>query len=224
MTISLAGRCARTGAVGGIISSSSPAVASRCLWVCAQGVVLSQNVTDPVLGVLGTKLLEQGYGAPGVLAQLTTARAHQEWRQIAVLDGAGHSAVHTGEKGLGLVSTAQGRDCVAAGNMLADEAVVGAMVKGFEAAPQDFISDRLLTALMAGIEAGGEAGPLHSAGMAVHEHDAWPCVDLRIDWTDASPLTELQSLWQRYRPQMKDYVTRAKDPTQAPSYGVPGDP
>jgi uncharacterized Ntn-hydrolase superfamily protein len=224
MTISLAGRCARTGAVGGIISSSSPAVASRCLWVGAQGVVLSQNVTDPVLGVLGSRLLEQGYGAPGVLAQLTTARAHPEWRQIAVLDGGGHSAVHTGEKGLGIVSTAQGRDCVAAGNMLANRTVVDAMVKGFEAAPQDFIADRLLAALQAGIDAGGEAGPVHSAGMAVHEHDLWPCVDLRIDWTDAAPLAELQSLWQRYRPQMKDYVMRAKDPTQAPSYGVPGNP
>ncbi len=224
MTISLAGRCARTGAVGGIISSSSPAVASRCLWVSVAGVVLSQNVTDPVLGVLGLKLLEQGYGASGVLAQLATARAYPEWRQVAVLDASGHSAVHTGEKGLGRVSTARGRDCVAAGNMLADRSVVDAMVQGFEAAPQAFIADRLLAALQAGIDAGGEAGPVHSAGMAVHEHDLWPCVDLRIDWSDASPLAELQSLWQRYRPQMKDYVTRAKDPTQAPSYGVPGDP
>jgi uncharacterized Ntn-hydrolase superfamily protein len=224
MTISLAGRCARTGAVGGIITSSSPAVASRCLWVGAHGVVLSQNVTDPVLGVLGLKLLEQGYGAPGVLTQLSTARAHTQWRQIAVLDGGGYSAVRTGEKGLGIVCTAQGRDCVAAGNMLAQRSVVDAMVKGFEAAPQDYIAERLLAALQAGIDAGGEAGPVHSAGMAVHEHDVWPCVDLRIDWTDASPLAELESLWQRYRPQMKDYVTRAKDPTQAPSYGVPGDP
>ena len=224
MTISLAGRCARTGAVGGIISSSSLAVASRCLWVSTQGVVLSQNVTDPVLGVLGSKLLEQGYDAPGVLATLTAARAHPQWRQIAVLDGGGHSAVRTGEKGLGIVSSAQGRDCVAAGNMLADKAVVDAMVKGFEAAPKDFIADRLLAALKAGIDAGGEAGPVHSAGMVVHEHDVWPCVDLRIDWTDASPLSELESLWRRYQPQMKDYVTRAKDPTQAPSYGVPGDP
>jgi uncharacterized Ntn-hydrolase superfamily protein len=224
MTISLAGRCARTGAVGGIISSSSPAVASRCLWVSAQGVVLSQNVTDPVLGVLGSRLLEQGYGATGVLAHLATARAHSEWRQIAVLDGGGHSAVHTGEKGLGIVASAQGRDCVAAGNMLADTTVVNAMVKAFEATPEEFIAVRLLAALREGIDAGGEAGPVHSAGVAVHEHDVWPCVDLRIDWTDGSPLAELQSLWQRYEPQMKDYVTRAKDPTQAPSYGVPGDP
>ena len=223
MTISLAGRCARTGAVGGIISSSSPAVASRCLWAGAQGVALTQNVTDPVLGVLGQKLLEQGLGAPGVLAQLSTARAYPEYRQLAVLDNGGHSAVFTGAKGLGVVATAQGLDCVAAGNLLANVGVIAAMVKAFEAKPQDFIADRLLAALEAGLKAGGEAGPMHSAGMAVHEHDVWPCVDLRVDWTDGSPLDELKALWQRYQPQMKDYVARAKQPEAAPSYGVPGD-
>ena len=223
MTISLAGRCARTGAVGGIIGSSSPAVASRCLWVGARGVVLTQNVTDPVLGVLGLALLQQGYGAPGVLAQLVSARAHPQWRQLAVLDDGGHSAVFTGAKGLGITATAQGRECVAAGNLLANTGVVVAMIEAFEAKPQDFIADRLLAALEAGLTAGGEAGPVHSAGITVHEHDVWPCVDLRVDWSEASPLADLQSLWKRYQPQMKDYVNRARDPEQAPSFGVPGD-
>ena len=223
MTISLAGRCARTGAVGGIISSSSPAVASRCLWVGARGVVLTQNVTDPVLGVLGLALLQQGYGAPGVLAQLASARANPQWRQLAVLDDGGHSALYTGARGLGVTATAQGRDCVAAGNLLANTGVVAAMTQAFEAKPHDFIADRLLAALDAGMAAGGEAGPVHSAGVAVHEHDVWPCVDLRIDWSEASPLADLQSLWKRYQPQMNDYVNRARDPGQAPSFGVPGD-
>ena len=223
MTLSLAGRCARSGAVGGIISSSSPAVASRCLWVSAQGVVLSQNVTDPVLGVLGLKLLEQGYGAAGALAQLATARANSQWRQLAVLDAGGHSAVFTGAKGLGVTATAQGRDCVAAGNLLASTGVVGAMIQAFEATPQHFIADRLLAALEAGLLAGGEAGPVHSAAIAVHEHDVWPCVDLRVDWSDTAPLADLQSLWKRYQPQMKDYVNRARNPEQAPSFGVAGD-
>ena len=223
MTISLAGRCARTGAVGGIISSSSPAVASRCLWVGARGVVLSQNVTDPVLGVLGRQLLQQGYGASGVMAQLVSARANPQWRQLAVLDDGGHSALFTGAKGLGVTATAQGRNCVAAGNLLANTGVVGEMVEAFETKPHAFIADRLLAALEAGLAAGGEAGPVHSAGIAVHEHDVWPCVDLRIDWSDASPLAELQSLWKRYQPQMNDYVNRARDPDQAPSFGVPGD-
>lgn len=210
--------------MGGIISSSSPAVASRCLWVGPQGVVLTQNVTDPVLGVLGLKLLEQGFGAPGVLAQLTGARAHTDWRQLAVLDSGGHTETFTGSQGLGITATAVGRDCVAAGNMLANDTVLAAMVRGFEANPDAFLADRLLAALEAGLAAGGEAGPVHSAGMAVHDHDVWPCVDLRIDWTDGSVTDELRALWQRYQPQMKDYINRARNPKDAPSYGVPGDP
>lgn len=224
MTLSLAGRCKRTGAVGGIICSSSPAVASRCLWAGAQGVVLTQNVTDPVLGVLGQRLLEQGYGATVVLTQLTTARAHSQWRQLAVLDAQGHGAVFTGSKGLGITAAARGRDCVAAGNLLANDDVIDAMIAAFESTPERFIADRLFASLQAGVATGGEAGPVHSAGIAVHEHDVWPCVDLRIDWTDGSPLADLHALWKRYEPQMNDYVNRARDPDQAPSYGVPGDP
>ena len=51
----------------------------------------------------------------------------------------------------------------------------------------------------------------------------WPVADLRIDWTEADPVAELAALWALYRPQLDAYVTRALDPTAAPSYGVPGD-
>lgn len=224
MTISLAGRCARTGAMGGIISSSSPAVASRCLWVSPQGVVMSQNITDPVLGILGLKLLEQGYGANGVISQLTHARAHIDWRQLTVLDTSGDSETFTGAQGLGITATAQGSNCVAAGNMLANDGVAQAMVQGFGQDPNAYLADRLLAALEAGLAAGGEMGPVHSAGITVHDHDLWPCVDLRVDWSDGCVMQDLRGLWHKYQPQMRDYVTRARNPKDAPSYGVPGDP
>src|SRR6185436_14689033 len=51
MTFSLLGADAEAGQVGGVISSSSPAVAARCLAVRAGvGAAASQNVTDPRLG------------------------------------------------------------------------------------------------------------------------------------------------------------------------------
>jgi uncharacterized Ntn-hydrolase superfamily protein len=52
---------------------------------------------------------------------------------------------------------------------------------------------------------------------------SWPVADLRVDWTDSCPITELSALWERYAPQLDDYVTRALNPSVAPSYGVPGD-
>jgi len=222
MTFSLAGRCERTGMVGGIVCSSSIAVPSRCLWASPHGVVLSQNVTDPRLGVLGLQLLAQGFGAESTLQQLRHARPFAEWRQLAVLDADGSRDAATGEKGLGIIATKPGRDCVAAGNLLARDGIPAAMVEAFEASLALSLADRLITALEVGAAAGGEAGPVHSAGFCVYGREVWPLAELRVDWSD-QPIGDLRALWQRYEPQMNDYATRAKRPEQAPSYGVPGD-
>ena len=58
--------------------------------------------------------------------------------------------------------------------------------------------------------------------MKIADRLSWPLVDLRIDWAD-DPIAMLRAAWTEYRPQMAAYVQRAEDPTQAPSYGVPGD-
>ena len=77
-------------------------------------------------------------------------------------------------------------------------------------------------AMHAAVAAGGEAGPVHSAALSVVGELIWPIVDLRVDWADEDPIGRLDQLWQAYRPQMQDYLTRALNPTAAPSYGVPG--
>ena len=85
------------------------------------------------------------------------------------------------------------------------------------------LADRLLSAMRAALAAGGEAGPVHSAALKVMGDVIWPIVDLRVDWEETDPIGQLDALWQAYRPQMQDYLTRALNPTVAPSYGVPGD-
>jgi uncharacterized Ntn-hydrolase superfamily protein len=76
--------------------------------------------------------------------------------------------------------------------------------------------------VQAGLAAGGEAGPIRSAGLLMVDRVPWPVADLRVDWHDA-PIEELARLWQLWKPQLEDYVTRALDPSRAPSFGVPGD-
>ena len=144
MTFSLAGRCERTGMVGGIVCSSSIAVPSRCLWASPHGVVLSQNVTDPRLGVLGLQLLAQGFGAQSTLRQLQDARPYAEWRQLAVLDADGSRDAATGAKGLGTIATKAGRDCIAAGNLLAHDGIPAAMAEAFEASHASSLAERLI--------------------------------------------------------------------------------
>jgi len=222
MTFSVAGFCRKTGQFGTAISSSSICVASRCPFIApGKGAVLTQNVTNPALGQMGVRLLEDGVDAEGVLTRLCEHEEYPEWRQLLVLDGKGHSAMHSGAETLGIHATRQGRDCVAGGNMLADTRVIDAMVAAF-ASHEGELAERLLAAMDAALTAGGEMGPVYSAGLKVADRATWPVVDLRVDWHIA-PLTELRMIWDHYRPQRDTYVLRAVRPDESPSYGVPGD-
>jgi uncharacterized Ntn-hydrolase superfamily protein len=222
MTFSLVARCARTGQFGMVISSSSPAVAARCVHVRAGvGAVASQNVTDPALGPLVLDRLAAGMDADEALRAVTVGRAHIDYRQLLVIDRGGATAIHSGGQVLGVWGEAKGISCAAGGNLLANPGIPAAMVAGFDAAT-GHLGERLMQALEAGLAAGGEAGPVRSAGMTVADRLTWPLVDLRIDWAD-DPIGMLRVAWDVYAPQMQAYVQRATDPTQAPSYGVPGD-
>ena len=222
MTLSLAGRCAETGMLGAAVTSSSICVASRCLFTRAGvGAGLTQNVTDPSLGVRMLDLLEAGADADTAISQVVAEANHIEWRQLVLLDSSGSSALHTGEKVLGRHATVEGKQCVAAANLLANEEVPQTMMTAFEQS-SGHLAQRLITALEAGIAAGGEEGPVRSAGLQVVHEVSWPVVDLRVDW-DENPLPKLRTIWNEYQPQLEPYVTRALNPEAAPSYGVPGD-
>ncbi|GAC1031541.1 DUF1028 domain-containing protein [Pseudomonas sp. No.21] len=224
MTFSIIGRCAETGQLGIAISSSSIAVGARCPWLRAGvGAVATQNVTLPALGPQILDLLEHQHLEPAAaLDRALHANGWSQYRQVTVIDGQGRTALFSGKEALGLHNAVAGEQCVAAGNLLSGTAVIDAMVQAFENAP-GLLPERLLAAMHAAMAAGGEAGPVHSAALKVVDDLTWPIVDLRVDWADEDPIGRLDGLWQAYRPQMQDYITRALDPTAAPSYGVPGD-
>jgi len=224
VTFSIIAHCPRSGQFGVALSSSSPAVAARCAHARAGvGAVATQNVTDPRLGPQGLDLLESGLGADDVVAALEAlAGAHAPWRQVTAIGQAGGSAF-SGSRALGRHGHRVANHAVAAGNMLASDAVLTAMLAAFAADPAAALGERLVTALEAAHDAGGEEGPVHSAGLLVVADQPWPLVDLRVDWAQDAPIAELRALWTLWQPQMNAYVTRALDPGHAPGYGVPGD-
>ena len=116
----------------------------------------------------------------------------------------------------------RGDDVASGGNLLANDQVPAAIVSGFTLAT-GHIGDRLLAAMRAGLDTGGEAGPIHSAGMKIVDTVSWPVADLRCDWTEECPIGAVETAWQVYKPQLDAYTQRALNPTEAPSYGVPGD-
>jgi len=223
MTLSLVARCAETGTFGVAISSSSPAVAARCSYARAGvGAVASQNVTDPSIGPLALDLLSQGHGAAEAVEAVKQRRKFMEYRQVLIVDREGKTAIHSGPNSLGIWTQASARNVASGGNLLANDGVPQAIVDAFLAS-SGYIGDRLIAAMRAGLAAGGEAGPVHSAGLKIVDKVSWPVADLRCDWTDDCPIEAIAHLWDIYKPQMNAYIQRALDPLQAPSYGVPGD-
>jgi uncharacterized Ntn-hydrolase superfamily protein len=224
MTFSLLGRCARTAHFGMVIASSSPAVAARCAHARpGVGLAASQNVTDPRLGPALLDALQARHGDPGAaLDDVLSPARHLEHRQLVLLTAAGDARAYTGAAALGTNGQRIGSGCAAAGNLLADASVLDAMIDAFTAAAGHDLGDRLMSVLRAAVTAGGEAGPVHSAGLLMCGEVDWPIADLRVDWHD-NPVGELERVWAVYKPQLEDYITRALDPTRAPGYGVPGE-
>jgi len=222
MTFSVAGICPDTGMMGCAITSSSICVASRCAFVrSGTGVALTQNITNPDLGPLALDLLAEGRTPQQAIEALAYVDTDVQWRQLGVLNAEGEGVTFSGEQALGIHATAQGKDCIAMGNLLENTGVPQAMIDAFESS-SGHLAERLLSALEAGLAAGGELGPVHSAGLLMCAEPKWPVVDLRVDW-HIEPITELRMVWHNYLPQMDAYITRAKDPANAESFGVPGD-
>jgi uncharacterized Ntn-hydrolase superfamily protein len=223
MTFSIVARCSRTGMFGVAVSSSSPAVAARCAYAQAQvGAIASQNITDPTLGTRGLDLMARGASAIETINILQRTGTHIEYRQVLAVDAAGISAIYSGPKALGIWTGAKAENVACGGNLLANDRVPQAMVEAFLAS-NGHLGDRIIATMRAALKTGGEAGPVHSAGMKLVRDVAWPVADLRCDWSEDCPIEELSKLWDIYKPQLDAYVTRALNPVAAPSYGVPGD-
>ncbi len=223
MTFSVVARCAETGMFGVAVSSSSPAVAARCAYAKAGvGAVASQNITDPTLGMRGLELMALGATAAEAVDILRKTSPHMDYRQVTAVDARGRTAIHSGPKALGTWAEAQAENVACGGNLLADLGVPEAMVEAFLGS-SGHLGDRLIAVMRAALVAGGEEGPVRSAGLKLVRDVAWPVADLRVDWTDDCPIEGLAALWEVYKPQLEAYVTRALNPEAAPSYGVPGD-
>ena len=218
MTFSVSGFCKKTGMVGVAITTSSICVASRCPWVRARiGAATTQNITDPSLGNLLLDYLGQGLNVHQVIHRVVKEHKFIDYRQLALIDTKGNSASYSGSKTLGTNAVSKGDGCIAAGNLLNSIDVVKAMSENFSNNSNLHLAERLLKALKSGVDAGGEEGSVHSAGLKVAYQATWPLVELRVDWVDADPIPELMKLWRAYEPQIMDYNLRAIDPSKASS-------
>jgi uncharacterized Ntn-hydrolase superfamily protein len=215
MTLTILGRCPDSGQLGGAVATSDLAVGARVLFAQAGvAAVATQHRTDPRLGPALLAAMGDGRTAAEAVTTVAAGTPHRAWRQLGAVDAAGHTAAYSGDRLWPIGAELAGENCLALGNMLSNERVAPAMVGAFGSGHGE-LSDRLLAALDAGVQAGGETGELRSAALLVVQRESFPIVDLRVD-DDPDPVQRLRSLWAAYRPLVGQFVTRAVDPDRVP--------
>ncbi len=213
MTFTVLGICHRTDKAGFCQATSTPAVGWRCSEVVpGRGVVTLQAHGDFRQLRLAVKLMEFGFSPRKVLADLQHDDMHFEHRQIAIIDLQGTTAVCTGARARPWAGEIVGPLHVVTGNVLAGEGVLQAMSRAFMASEAAELEERLLLAVEAGRDAGGQPEGQTSCALTVYERHAFPIVNLRVD-VALEPVGEMRRIFDWFKPLIPYYIARTLDPT-----------
>ena len=196
MTVSIIAHDVATGQVGIAVASKTLATAARVPHIrTGVGAIASQAKGNQLYGPRGLALLAAGASAADTVRLLIAADDDQDIRQVHVMDRQGRFAAHTGAECLEWCGHLVKDSYSLAGNILAGPGVLEAMAAAYEAAGGLPLAQKLVAALKAGEQAGGDKRGRQSAGLLVHGITDWALVDIRID-DHADPLAELERLEQ----------------------------
>ena len=163
------------------------------------GAVATQALANMSFGPEGLEKLAAGTSANDVVRALREADPEAAHRQLGIVDAQGRAANFTGEKCLGWAGARIGRGYTVQGNLLEGRAVVDEMARAFEQAKGE-LGARLITALEAGQEAGGDRRGMQSAALLVvregggyaGQTDRYR--DIRVD-DHETPIAELRRIY-----------------------------
>jgi uncharacterized Ntn-hydrolase superfamily protein len=177
------------------------AVGSVVPWAKAEaGAVATQSYANPRYGPDGLALLRQGVDAEHVVRLLTEADDGRETRQLGVVDARGGAATFTGSECHDWAGGRTGGGYAAQGNILVGAETVDALAETFESSRGKPLAERLIDALAAAQNAGGDRRGQQSAALLVVEKDGGYAkltdvlVDLRVD-DHERPIDELRRLY-----------------------------
>jgi uncharacterized Ntn-hydrolase superfamily protein len=200
-TFSLVARCPKTFSLGVCTSSATPAVRSRVPHVeTGIGAIATQANTNILYGINGLKLLKKDFPPQAALETLLTEDHDRETRQVIIIDKHGRTAAFTGEETIGWKGHIIGKDYVVAGNMLVGSRVIEAMAQTFDGS-KGKLAERLMRALEAGQEAGGDKRGKTSAALVVAiEEQKGPgsFIDLKVD-RHQNPIEELRRTFEVFK-------------------------
>ena len=194
------------GRFGAAIASRFFAVGALCVHTRrGVGVLSTQALMNPLYGPQGLDLLAGGQTSEQVIERLTGADAGRDQRQLHVLPVRGRPAAWTGAACIDWCGHRTEEAFSVAGNMLAGPQVVQATADAFVQTKGLDLAERLLAALAAGEEVGGDKRGKQAAALRIHADEDYPQLDIRVD-DHEEPVRELQRLYtrslERYQPFM----------------------
>lgn len=192
MTYSILARDSKTGEIGLASTTVSLAVGGLLPFFSRNGsIAISQAYALPSLGRVMAEELDAGRSLTEAIEAAKNTDPHIEFRQLAILSPDGEFVVHSGSTCRPWTGDLRGKDCLACGNVLAGQEVLTAMVKAFEEREGESLAERLICALEAGRDAGGQtANGRHlrerSASVLVKKSLHEAPVDLRVDVSETA--------------------------------------
>ena len=192
-TFSIVANCQKSGQLGIAISTALPGVGGLCPFICPNvGAVSTQSWVNPYLAIDIIECLKNGNSASEALEQVIDADEERDLRQLGIVDASGNAVSWTGNKCTSWAGQISKPGVAIQGNMLKSEATLEAMQMAFDHTT-GALSERLLSALEAGQEAGGDKRGKQSAALKVFGVEEYPLVDLRSD-EHTEPIEELRRI------------------------------
>lgn len=205
-TFSIAARCPRSGALGVAISTALPAVGGYCsFFEPGVGAVATQSWTNPYLAIDALALLAAGATAAEAMQRVVAEDPERDLRQVGLVDGGGRAEAWTGAACTDWAGHRLGEGFAVQGNMLAGADTVEAMDAVMQASVHRKLADRLVAALLAGQQAGGDKRGKQSAALKIYGAEAYPLLDLRVD-DHGDPVTELARLHELAKVQLQPFL------------------
>ncbi len=199
-TFSIVARDSLTGEMAVGVQSHWFSVGTSVPWAEAGvGAIATQSFVDKSYGPKGLELLKKGFTAKQALDSLTKADPGRDVRQVAIVDNKGNVAAHTGKSCIQYAKQIMGIGFSVQSNMMLGPMVCENMARAFRAAAGKPLAERVLLALEAAQEAGGDIRGMQAAALIVvpgTHTEIWnnKTVDLRID-DDPHPIKELRRLY-----------------------------
>jgi uncharacterized Ntn-hydrolase superfamily protein len=195
-TYSIVARDPTTGEMGVAVQSHWFSVGSVVAWARpGVGAAATQSMAEIAHGPGALDRIQQGHDAASAIAAVLAPDELADYRQLGVVDSRGVAAAYTGSGCIAHAGDVQGDGFTCQANMMAREGVPQAMAVAY-LEHGGALAERLLHALDAAEQAGGDVRGRQSAAMVVVPATGEPWrtrFDIRVE-DHADPLSELRRL------------------------------